>query len=168
MALLQSSPPFGRRLISVGQKASKGSVRTCKWPLSGDTISARNEPLGGGVGARRGGRNPGETTQGDLRMVQPRDARKIPPEGALSECPSRNQNENQDPAPIWRDGGWGTKSARGHLAGWALPSARSAQLRLALLSLARPALTPPLGAAGRGGRYAAGRPLRGRREGGPA
>ena len=50
--------------------------------------------------------------------------------------------EVRKPAPIWRDGGWETKRVLGHLG-----SARSAQpwaqLRVALLSLFRPALPPP-------------------------
>ena len=82
-----------------------------EWPLSGDAISARGDETLGGL------TKPGETARvsGGTCMVQPRDARKIPltPRGSSVRV---SEKKSENPAPIWRDGGWGTKSALDHVA----------------------------------------------------
>ena len=119
-----------------------------EWPLSGDAISARGDETLGGL------TKPGETARvsGGTCMVQPRDARKIPltPRGSSVRVPEKKSEwKSTNPAQIWRDGGWGTKSALDHVA-CAFGSAQNCLVWQ--LELVRPAL-PPLGTAGQGGRY---------------
>ena len=123
----------------MGQEA-KGPM--LEWPLSGDAISARGDETLGGL------TKPGETARvsGGTCMVQPRDARKIPltPRGSSVRVPEKEVRKTPR-----QFGGMvgGEPKARSTM--W---PARSAQLRIALFELARPAL-PPLGTAGQGGRY---------------
>ena len=86
-----------------------------EWPLSGDAISARGDETLGDL------TKPGETARvsGGTCMVQSRGARKIPltPRGSSVRVPDKKSEwKSTNPAPIWRDGGWGTKSALDHVA----------------------------------------------------
>ena len=90
-------------------------------------------------------------------MVQPRDARKIPltPRGSSVRVPEKKSEWKSTTAPIWRDGGWGTKSALDHVA-CAFGSARLSS------SLSAPRY-PPWGPLAKVlAATAANRPLRGR------
>ena len=71
----------------------------------------------------------------------------LPPEGALSECPSRSQNGNQQTPRKFGGMVGGEPKARSTMWPCAFGSARTC-----LKELIRPAL-PPLGTAGQGGRY---------------
>ena len=71
----------------------------------------------------------------------------LPPEGALSESPSRNQNGNQQTPRQFEGMVDGEPKARSTMWPCAFGSARTC-----LKELIRPAL-PPLGTAGQGGRY---------------
>jgi hypothetical protein len=89
-----------------------------EWPLSGDAISARgDETLARGLDETNPERR--HVSQGgpvwSSHVMHGRHP--LPPRGSSVRVPGKKSEwKSTNPAPIWRDGGWGTKSALDHVA----------------------------------------------------